>query len=218
MSNIASSKPSGALAVVGSFLLSMLVLGGCASTNEPSQSQASQTDSAATKETVKQPLSLEQVCEQGADCRTNASVYLASVQGEVKLEYDQYWPVVYEGEIRLLPGERVLVEIEFDESRQANVIRQVQERSNPEQTFELFFAQVRGNYGMLMSFRNPMTQPVQFDVEITGVSGQQHRLNTCPIRGGMSFHERWPEPAKELILKQPRIVNEPSNGVMICSS
>lgn len=209
MLNIAGLKPNHALAVVGSLVL----LAGCANTSAPSQPEAvTQT------QVVEQPLSLEQVCEQGANCRSNATVYLASVQGEVKLNYDQYWPVVYDGEIRLLPGERVFIEIEFDDNRKANVIRQVQEQVNPENTFELVFNQVRGNYGMLMSFRNPMTQPVQFDVEITGVSGQQYRLNTCPIRGGMSFHERWPEPAKELVLKQPRIVNEPSNGVMICSS
>ncbi|MCH8500845.1 MAG: hypothetical protein LAT77_02915 [Aliidiomarina sp.] len=190
--------------------LALLVLSGCMSTSEE------QTPSQVAEVQAPEP-TIEEVCDTQRNCRTSTQVLLATPSGEVSFDYDQYWPVVYDNEITILPGERVLVEIEFDEFQQVQHMRHVTERTNPERTFEFYFTQIRGNYGMLMSLRNPLTRPVLFDVEIKSVDGQTYRVSTCPIRGRMSFHERWPEPAAELVLKRPRIVNEPSNGVLVCS-
>jgi|GEM_PF-1908668 len=188
----------------------LLLLSGCMSTTN--EQVSSETDVQERSEPT-----IEEVCDTQRNCRASTQVLLATPAGEVSLDYDQYWPVVYDNQIKILPGERVLVEIEFDEFQQVQHMRHVTERTNPERTFEFYFTQIRGNYGMLMSLRNPLTRPVLFDVEIKSVDGQTYRVSTCPIRGRMSFHERWPEPAAELVLKRPRIVNEPSNGVLVCS-
>lgn len=161
------------------------------------------------------PLTLEQYCETNT-CREDVEILVATAEGEYTLTQLQYWPVVYKGDIIVLPGERLYIEADIDEENNITNLRSVEENENPERTFELFFAQIRGSYGMFFSVRNPLENPVHFDFELTDVEGNEFRVGSCPVRSNRSFLERWPEPAKQITLSNPRIL-EPTADI-ICSS
>lgn len=161
------------------------------------------------------PLTLEQYCESNT-CREDIDILVATPEGEYTLTQLQYWPVVYQGDIIVLPGERVYVEAQINSENKITDLQAVQENKNPERTFELFFAQIRGSYGMFFSVRNPLKNPVYFEFHLTDIEGKQYRVSSCPVRSNRSFLERWPEPAKQITLSNPRIL-EPSAEI-ICSS
>ncbi|RUO20822.1 hypothetical protein CWE08_06895 [Aliidiomarina iranensis] len=160
-------------------------------------------------------LTLEQYCEENT-CREDVEILVATAKGEYSMSQLQYWPEVYEGDIIVLPGERLYIEANIDENNNIVDMRAVEKNEHPERTFELFFAQIRGSYGMFFSVRNPLENPVHFDFELTDIEGKEHSVTSCPVRSNRSFLERWPEPAKQITLSNPRIL-EP-NAEIICSS
>ncbi|EGN75429.1 hypothetical protein A28LD_1042 [Idiomarina sp. A28L] len=186
------------------FLLMCIVLFGC-QTNGSEQPQPP---------IVVKPLTLEQYCETNT-CREDIDILVATAEGEYTLTQLQYWPVVYQGDITVLPGERLYIEADIDDENNITELRAVEENEHPERTFELFFAQIRGSYGMFFSVRNPLESPVHFDFELTDVNGREFRVGSCPVRSNRSFLERWAEPAMQITLSNPRIL-EPTADI-VCS-
>ncbi|RUO36813.1 hypothetical protein CWE13_08165 [Aliidiomarina shirensis] len=190
---------------LGSYIFMLIALAGC-KMNDTGQSKAP---------IFVKPLTLEQYCETNT-CREDVDILVATAEGEYTLTQLQYWPVVYKDDIIVLPGERVYIEAEIDAENNITELRSVEENENPERTFELFFAQIRGSYGMFFSVRNPLDNPVHFDFSLTDVEGNEYRVGSCPVRSNRSFLERWPEPAQQITLSNPRILE--TNADIICSS
>lgn len=137
-------------------------------------------------------------------CRGDTHIFLATVEGEYHYRNDYFWPVVQDKTIRVLPGERVLVEAQIDEDGALANFQQVNEIENPDRTFEFFFRQLRGNYGMMVSMRNPFPFPIDLQVELTDLNGETRPTGTCPIRAQRSFIDQWMQPAKTLVIREIR--------------
>ena len=160
-------------------------------------------------------LSLNEYCAANS-CRSDIDVLVATMNGEVRLQNSEFWPVVYQDEIIVLPGERLFIEAELDSDNNIHSLRHVEHNQHPERTFELYFRQLRGNYGMQFSLRNPFEIPVKFDIALSDVAGNQTSVGSCPVRAKRSYLERWAQPATELRLSNPRTLA--ANADIICSS
>lgn len=162
-----------------------------------------------------QQTSMEDYCAEHA-CRGETEISLATLDGGFHHRSSYYWPVVKDNrEIRILAGERVFIEVIFDEFGSPKEFIHVNEIQHPARTFEFNFRQVAGNYGMLATLRNPLNQPVIFSVSIVDVNGNTRPAGTCPIRPRRSFMDQWAFPAKELVLTNLQVLHP--NSPIVCT-
>ena len=147
-------------------------------------------------------------------CRENVNIWVATVEGEARLQADYFCPVVREQQIVVLAGERVFVEAQFNGEGQISGLHYVPENRYPDRTFEINFQQSRGSYGMHYTVRNPFTYPVHFDVALTDINGETRRIGSCPVRGKRSYLERFQDPALHLTLSNPRVL--PEHAAIVC--
>ena len=173
------------------------------------------TEIAEPELTKPSPLSLNEYCAANS-CRGDIDVLVATMNGEVRLQNSEFWPVIYNDEIIVLPGERLLIEADLDNDNGIQNLRYVEQNLHPERTFELYFSQRRGSYGMQFSLRNPFDVPIKFDIALTDVAGNSMSVGSCPVRAKRSYLERWANPAKQLTLSNPRALAE--NAEIICSN
>ncbi|WP_194756716.1 hypothetical protein [Aliidiomarina indica] len=185
-----------------------LFLAGCAS--QPAHYQVSSGPTIAPD-----PMSLDDYCLEHP-CRGETDISLATIDGGYHYSSDYYWPVVdKDQDIYVLAGERLFVEIEFDEFGSVKSLRHVNEIQHPERTMEYHFRQVAGNYGMLATLRNPLNQPIKFTVTLIDIDGNKVHTGTCPIRARRSFMDQWKFPAKAMILSDLQIL--PADAPIICT-
>jgi len=161
------------------------------------------------------PVALDAYCSAN-NCRGNIDVLIATMNGEVRIQNTEFWPVIYNNEIIVLPGERLLIEAELDSENGIRNLQYVEQNLHPERTFELYFSQQRGSYGMQLSLRNPFNVPVKFDIALTDINGNNMRVGSCPVRAKRSYLERWAHPAQQLTLSNPRALA--ANADIICSN
>ncbi|TRW48431.1 hypothetical protein FM042_09680 [Aliidiomarina halalkaliphila] len=166
--------------------------------------------------TTQQP-TMEDYCAEHA-CRGETHIELATIDGGYQHKSSYYWPVVKDNsEIRVLAGERVFIEVLFDEFGSPKEFIHVNEIQHPTRTFEFNFRQVAGNYGMLATLRNPLNQPVIFSVTLVDVDGKTRTAGTCPIRPNRSFMDQWAFPATELVLSNLQVLH-PSSPIVCTGS
>lgn len=147
-------------------------------------------------------------------CRGDTHISLATVEGEYRYQNDYFWPLVQDKIIRVLPGERVFVETQMNENGAFVNFTQVENIRHPDRTFEVYFRQVPGNYGMQVTIRNPFEFPIDLNLARMNTQGDIHVAGSCPIRAERTFLEQWAQPAKTLIIYDIRRLE--ANAPIIC--
>lgn len=146
-------------------------------------------------------------------CRRNVTIRLQREDGGVfHRRYPVFPPPVQEGSIMILPGETLFVEAEVQGDRLVG-LRAVERVTAPEKTLVARFEQLEDG-AMLLSLQNPFRRHLKFHMAFMPLDqDRMFKTSSCPVVPGGSAFEHWPFPIFQLLLFQPRLLEQDAAGV-----
>jgi hypothetical protein len=155
-------------------------------------------------------MSLPAFCEANA-CRQNTRIVLRTGQDTLDAKLDMFWPVLHDGVIHVLPGEKLYLEVDWDGNSLRN-IRQVPAIADATRTLTIEFLQREAALDMIMQIRNPFAFAIKLHADMGNFDGGVTQTSTCPVRPGMIAIEQWPHPITQMILSGLRRLPDDSPG------
>jgi len=149
------------------------------------------------------------ICEE-VPCRPGTRVIVPLGRGQHVETTVRRSPYVERGEVSILPGETILVELDFD-GGEIGTPRYVPEASLPDRTLRLSLGVDDPPSGLprtLLRVQNDLDRAVSY--EAGAMSAEEWRLvavSTCPVGAGSVAFEVWPFPALEARLRSFRLVD-----------
>lgn len=155
-------------------------------------------------------MSLQSFCETNA-CRKNSRIVLRTGQDTLNANLDMFWPVLHDGVIHVLPGEKLYLELDW-EGNSLRAIRQVPAVVDAARTLTIEFLQRDAALDMVLQVRNPFAFPIKYHADMGNFQGGVTQTSTCPVRAGMISIEQWPHPITQLILSGVQRLPDDSPG------
>jgi hypothetical protein len=143
-------------------------------------------------------------------CRRNVPIRLRTEQDTLDTKLDLFWPVLHDGIVHLLPGEKLYLQVEW-EGDSLRSIRNVPRMVDPAKTLVVEFLQREKQVDMILQIRNPFDFPIKYHADMGNFQGGFTRTNSCPVMPGKIAIEHWPHAITQLILSGLHRSQDPGN-------
>jgi hypothetical protein len=140
-------------------------------------------------------------------CQHNVHVVLKQKDGTVfDKTFDTMPGVVEPHWLVIIAGQTLNIEADRVGNSLAN-FKVVDSVQHPEKTLTFSFEQT--DNGMLLKLSNPYNQPLKFDMGMMPLDAERLlKTSSCPIMAGGSSFETWPEPIFQVVLANPRFLDQ----------
>ena len=134
-----------------------------------------------------------------ADCRENKYVKMRTADGIFEKTIELYWPIAYKNRISLIPGDKVLIEVEENDAGLGN-FKLIEEVINPDKTIELYFTQIDNKIDMMLVVKNPFPKDIKYHLNTMDFMGKIEKADSCPVKSNSLTRQQWEHVVLELIL------------------
>lgn len=134
-----------------------------------------------------------------ADCRENKYVKMRIPDGIFEKTIELYWPIAYKNRISLIPGDKVFIEAEENDTGLGN-FKLVEEVVNPDKTIEFSFTQIDNKIDMMLVVKNPFPKDIKYHLNTMDFMGKIEKADSCPVKANSLARQQWEHVVLELIL------------------
>lgn len=111
-------------------------------------------------------------------------------------------PVVADGSVVLVPGERVLIEAREDANGIVD-LKVVDSITDPARTLQFEFVQLPGRVDMMLSIKSPFARPLKYSAHmmlLDSKDGQLFYTSSCALHQDQLMREHWGHPIFQIFL------------------